>query len=140
MLLLLGVFFWGGGGGSFLKIIAVTVSLLLPRNTVKWCTLSPLPPPPPTIICIDPCLLIFIQDKQEKDFIVCHSQTVFELLDEDGNSNISAQEFEGFSFLFNFEGRAVKQIFYEFDVSGKQVRHLVRNKIAQRKLFTKVQS
>ena len=68
------------------------------------------PPPPPTTTCIDPCLLIFLQDKQEKDFIVRHSQTVLELLDEDGNSNISAQEFEGFSFLFNFEGRAVKQI------------------------------
>lgn len=50
-----------------------------------------------------------------------HSQTVFELLDEDGSSSISANEFEGFSFLFNFEGRAVKQIFNEFDVSGKQV-------------------
>jgi hypothetical protein len=46
---------------------------------------------------------------------------VFELLDEDGSSNISANEFEGFSFLFNFEGRAVSQIFNEFDVSGKQV-------------------
>ena len=75
-----------------------------------------------------------------------HSQTVFELLDEDGNSNISAQEFEGFSFLFNFEGRAVKQIFYEFDVSGKQVRRLVKHNISFRqgpeleKLFTEVQS
>lgn len=42
-------------------------------------------------------------------------------MDEDGSSNISANEFEGFSFLFNFEVRAVKQIFDEFDVSGKQV-------------------
>ena len=70
------------------------------RYTVTWCTLLP----PLTTTCIDPCLSIFLQDKQEKDFIVRHSQTVFELLDEDGNSNISAQEFEGFSFLFNFEG------------------------------------
>lgn len=61
------------------------------------------------------------QDKQEKEFILRHAQTVFELLDEDGSSSISAQEFEGFSFLFNFEGRAVKQIFDEFDVSGKSV-------------------
>ena len=104
--------------------------------TVTWCTLLPLP----TTTCIDPCLSIFLLDKQEKDFIVRHSQTVFELLDEDGNSNISAQEFEGFTFLFNFEGRAVKQIFYEFDVSGKQVKHLVRHKITQHKLFTEVQS
>ena len=62
-----------------------------------------------------------LQDKKEKDFILRHAQTVFELLDEDGSSTISADEFEGFSFLFNFEGRAVKQVFDEFDVSGKQV-------------------
>ena len=66
-------------------------------------------------------LSLSLQDKQEKDFIVRHSQTVFELLDEDGSTNISANEFEGFSFLFNFERRAVKQMFNEFNVSEKQV-------------------
>ena len=50
-----------------------------------------------------------------------HAQTVFELLDEDGSSSISAEEFEGFCFLFNFEVKAVRQVFDEFDVSGKQV-------------------
>ena len=63
----------------------------------------------------------FLQDNQEKKFILRHSQTVFELLDEDGNSSICAEEFEGFSFLFNFEGKAVRQIFHEFDVRGDQV-------------------
>ena len=46
---------------------------------------------------------------------------MFELLDEDGSSNISADEFENFGFLFNFDGGAVRQIFREFDVSGDQV-------------------
>ena len=46
---------------------------------------------------------------------------MFELLDEDGSNDISAEEFESFGFLFNFQGRAVRQIFREFDVSGDQV-------------------
>jgi len=46
---------------------------------------------------------------------------VFELLDADGSNIVSAEEFESFGFLFNFEGRAVRQIFREFDVSGDQV-------------------
>ena len=62
-----------------------------------------------------------VQDKQEKEFIFRHSRTVFELLDEDGSNDISAEEFESFGFLFNFQGRAVRQIFREFDVSGDQV-------------------
>ena len=62
-----------------------------------------------------------MQDKQEKQFIFRHSRSVFELLDADGSNNISAEEFESFGFLFNFEGRAVRQIFKEFDVSGDQV-------------------
>ena len=62
-----------------------------------------------------------LQDKQEKEFIFRHSRTVFELLDEDGSHDISAEEFEGFGFLFNFHGSAVRQIFREFDVSGDQV-------------------
>ena len=61
------------------------------------------------------------QDKQEKEFIFRHSRTVFELLDEDGSNDISAEEFESFGFLFNFQGSAVRQIFREFDVSGDQV-------------------
>ena len=62
-----------------------------------------------------------VQDKQEKQFIFRHSRSVFELLDADGSNNISADEFESFGFLFNFERRAVRQIFREFDVSGDQV-------------------
>lgn len=62
-----------------------------------------------------------LQDKQEKEFIFRHSHTVFELLDEDGSNDISAEEFESFGFLFNFQGSAVRQIFKEFDVSGDQV-------------------
>ena len=45
---------------------------------------------------------------------------MFELLDQDGSGNISAEEFETFGFLFNFQGAAVRQIFNEFDVSGDQ--------------------
>ena len=46
---------------------------------------------------------------------------MFELLDADGSNNISAEEFESFGFLFNFDGGAARQIFKEFDVSGDQV-------------------
>ena len=61
------------------------------------------------------------QDGEEKQFIYRHSRTVFDLLDEDGSNSISAEEFETFGFLFNFQGKAVKRIFHEFDVSGDQV-------------------
>ena len=73
------------------------------------------------------------QDKQEKEFIFRHSRTVFELLDEDGSNDISAEEFESFGFLFNFQGSAVRQIFREFDVSGDQVSKFFL--ILQRKLI-----
>ncbi|XP_077992178.1 EF-hand calcium-binding domain-containing protein 9-like [Glandiceps talaboti] len=66
------------------------------------------------------CILIAIQDKEEKQFIYRHSRTVFELLDEDGSQTISAEEFGSFGFLFNFYGVAVGEIFSEFDVSGDQ--------------------
>ncbi len=64
----------------------------------------------------------FLQDEQEKQFISCHSRTVFELLDQDGSASISVDEFENFGFLFNFDMGAVRQIFREFDVSGDQVK------------------
>ncbi|XP_071946780.1 EF-hand calcium-binding domain-containing protein 9-like [Antedon mediterranea] len=66
------------------------------------------------------CILISIQDKEEKQFIYRHSRTVFELLDEDGSQSISAEEFGTFGFLFNFYGDAVNEIFKHFDVSGDQ--------------------
>ena len=50
---------------------------------------------------------------------------MFELLDADGSNNISADEFESFGFLFNFDGGAVRHIFKEFDVSGDQVRFVL---------------
>lgn len=68
------------------------------------------------------CTLYWQQDKQEKQFIYRHSRSVFELLDADGSNNISAEEFESFGFLFNFDGGAARQIFKEFDISGDQVK------------------
>lgn len=80
------------------------------------------------IVVVNACILYTRQDKQEKEFIFRHSRTVFELLDEDGSNDISAEEFESFGFLFNFQGRAVRQIFREFDVSGDQVsQNLIKN-------------
>ena len=67
-----------------------------------------------------------LQDKQEKQFIYRHSRSVFELLDADGSHNISAEEFESFGFLFDFDGGAARQVFQEFDVSGDQVRQTPR--------------
>ncbi|EDO46223.1 predicted protein, partial [Nematostella vectensis] len=66
------------------------------------------------------CILIAVKDKEEKHFIHRHSRTVFDLLDEDDSGNISAYEFERFGFLFNLEGKAIREIFREFDVSGDQ--------------------
>lgn len=67
------------------------------------------------------CILIAVQDKEEKHFIYRHSRTVFDLLDEDSSGNISSFEFETFGFMFNLEGKAIREIFKDFDVSGDQV-------------------
>lgn len=66
------------------------------------------------------CIVIAVQDREEKHFIYRHSRTVFDLLDEDKSGNISAEEFENFGFLFNLQGDAIREIFSEFDVSGDQ--------------------
>lgn len=66
------------------------------------------------------CIVIAVQDREEKHFIYRHSRTVFDLLDEDSSGNISAEEFECFGFLFNLQGEAIHEIFSEFDVSGDQ--------------------
>ena len=66
------------------------------------------------------CIVIAVQDCEEKHFIYRHSRTVFDLLDEDSSGNISAEEFECFGFLFNLQGEAIHEIFSEFDVSGDQ--------------------
>lgn len=68
------------------------------------------------------CILIAVQDSEEKHFIYRHSRTVFDLLDEDSSGNISSFEFETFGFMFNLQGKAIRDIFKEFDVSGDQVR------------------
>ena len=67
------------------------------------------------------CILIAVDDNEEKHFIYRHSRTVFDLLDEDSSGNISAYEFETFGFMFNLHGEAIRTIFSEFDVSGDQV-------------------
>ena len=41
----------------------------------------------------------------EKQFISCHSRTLFDLLDRDADGNISVKEFERFGFLFNLTVR-----------------------------------
>jgi len=66
------------------------------------------------------CIVIAVQDREEKHFIYRHSRTVFDLLDEDKSGNISAEEFENFGFLFSLQGDAIREIFSEFDVSGDQ--------------------
>lgn len=55
----------------------------------------------------NPCniIIIFLKDGVEKQFISCHSRTVFDLLDRDGDGLISIDEFEAFGFLFNIEVR-----------------------------------
>lgn len=66
------------------------------------------------------CIVIAVQDREEKHFIYRHSRTVFDLLDEDKSGEISAEEFENFGFLFSLQGDAIREIFAEFDVSGDQ--------------------
>lgn len=46
--------------------------------------------------------ILIHQDGMEKQFISCHSKTVFELLDQDNDNHISIEEFETFGFAFNF--------------------------------------
>ena len=66
------------------------------------------------------CILIAVRDNEQKSFIFHHSRTVFDILDEDGSGSISAAEFETFSFLFNFHGKALRELFKEFDVTGNE--------------------
>ena len=61
------------------------------------------------------------QDGELKQFIYRHSRTVFDLLDRDASQSISGNEFEAYGFVFNLKGKAVRQIFNEFDVSGDRV-------------------
>ncbi|XP_003387680.1 PREDICTED: EF-hand calcium-binding domain-containing protein 9-like [Amphimedon queenslandica] len=67
------------------------------------------------------CILVSIKDGMEKQFISCHSRTLFDLLDRDADGNISVKEFERFGFLFNLTKGAIKEIFKEFDVSGDEI-------------------
>jgi len=66
------------------------------------------------------CILVSIQDHEEKKFIYHHSRTVFDLMDKDGSATIDVEEFEIFGLLFNLGIKAIKDIFNDFDVSGDQ--------------------
>lgn len=50
-----------------------------------------------------------------------HLKLVFEMMDEDGGGTISAEEFGHYGFLFNLTDHSVRDIFFEFDVSGDEV-------------------
>lgn len=63
----------------------------------------------------------FSQDKVEKQFMFRHLKFVFEMMDEDGGGTISAEEFGHYGFLFNLKDHSVRDIFFEFDVSGDEV-------------------
>ena len=64
------------------------------------------------------CMLVAINDSEEKQFLFRHSRTCFELLDDDGSQAISLREFTRFGFIFNFGSLSINSIFKEFDVSG----------------------
>nr|CAB3241282.1 EF-hand calcium-binding domain-containing protein 9-like [Phallusia mammillata] len=66
------------------------------------------------------CILIALNDRVEKQFIFRHSKIVFEMMDEDGGGTISADEFGQYGFLFNLKDHSVRDIFFEFDVSGDE--------------------
>ena len=66
------------------------------------------------------CILVSIQDHEEKKFIYHHSRTVFDLMDRDGSATIDVEEFEIFGLLFNLGLKAIRDIFNDFDVSGDQ--------------------
>ena len=66
------------------------------------------------------CILVSIQDHEEKKFIYHHSRTVFDLMDKDGSATIDVEEFEIFGLLFNLGLKAIRDIFNDFDVSGDQ--------------------
>ncbi|XP_076817328.1 EF-hand calcium-binding domain-containing protein 9-like [Clavelina lepadiformis] len=66
------------------------------------------------------CILIALKDRVEKQFIFRHSKLVFEMMDEDGGGTISADEFGQYGFLFNLKDHSVRDIFFEFDVSGDE--------------------
>ena len=42
------------------------------------------------------------------------------MMDEDGGGSISADEFGQYGFLFNLKEHSVRDIFFEFDVSGDE--------------------
>uniref|UniRef100_H3ALX8 EF-hand calcium binding domain 9 n=1 Tax=Latimeria chalumnae TaxID=7897 RepID=H3ALX8_LATCH len=66
------------------------------------------------------CVIVANQEKVEKQFIARHSRPVFDLIDMDGGHTISPAEFKATGFLFNLKGHALRQIFYEFDITGDE--------------------
>jgi Ca2+-binding EF-hand superfamily protein len=72
------------------------------------------------------CILIAVQDKDEKHFIYRHSRTVFDLLDEDASGNISCDEFEKFGFLFNLQNKYT---------NISQLKYLSRNVLDRKETF-----
>eukprot|EP01029_Cantina_marsupialis_P028562 TRINITY_DN776466_c0_g1_i1.p1 TRINITY_DN776466_c0_g1~~TRINITY_DN776466_c0_g1_i1.p1 ORF type:complete len:194 (-),score=34.01 TRINITY_DN776466_c0_g1_i1:67-648(-) len=65
-------------------------------------------------------ILIAIKDQSEKQFLWKHSRTCFELIDADGSSAISMDEFLQFGFLFNITEEAARRIFKDFDVDNSK--------------------
>jgi len=57
------------------------------------------------------CILVAIDDNQQKEFLWNHSRTCFELIDIDGTSSVSREEFRTFGFVFNISNNIAKDIF-----------------------------
>ena len=72
------------------------------------------------------CILVAMHTGLSQDFLLKHASLVFELLDADSSSTISADEFKSLKLLFDIDG---SEVFKDFDLDGsdeldfEEVRH-----------------
>ncbi|KAI0988819.1 hypothetical protein GJ496_007004 [Pomphorhynchus laevis] len=63
-------------------------------------------------------LLVACRDGKEMEFIIDHILTIFQIIDEDCSTTVSAKELGELSFLFNLHQFELKAIFTRYDVTG----------------------
>ncbi|XP_055277674.1 EF-hand calcium-binding domain-containing protein 9 [Moschus berezovskii] len=67
------------------------------------------------------CILLAQENHLEEQFIFRHSRPVFELLDLDGELKIGPDNLHMYNFLFNIKKQQLRDIYYNFDITGDRL-------------------